>query len=84
MRWEKNLTCLMWCIGCRAVHHANGALPPISSPNERVLQIISSESFILAQQNKPFNTHACIVPPLQENSDWMTWHDRGAGTHNPE
>eukprot|EP00971_Amphidinium_carterae_P123942 2454772-Amphidinium_carterae.1 len=26
----------------------------------------------------------CIVPPLQENSDWMTWHDRGAGTHNPK
>eukprot|EP00971_Amphidinium_carterae_P301938 5998903-Amphidinium_carterae.1 len=71
-------------IGCRAVHHANSALPPISSPNERVLQIIPSDAFILAQTNQPFNMRTCIVPPLQENSDWMTWHDRGAGTHNPE
>eukprot|EP00971_Amphidinium_carterae_P235082 4665003-Amphidinium_carterae.1 len=62
-------------IGCRAVLHANAALPPISSANERVIQIIPSESFKQAQMNRPFNMEMCIVPPLQENSDWMTWHD---------
>eukprot|EP00971_Amphidinium_carterae_P123005 2435056-Amphidinium_carterae.1 len=38
--------------GCRAIHHANSALLPISSPNERVLQIIPSDSFDLAQANQ--------------------------------
>eukprot|EP00971_Amphidinium_carterae_P205797 4084139-Amphidinium_carterae.1 len=66
-------------IGCREVLHANAALPPISSANERVIQIVPAETY-----KKPLNMQFCIVPPLQENSDWMTWHDRGVGTHDPE
>eukprot|EP00971_Amphidinium_carterae_P071552 1415416-Amphidinium_carterae.1 len=59
------------------------ALSPINNANERVLQIIPSDAFDLAQDNPPFNMRRCIVPPQMENNDWMTWHDRGAGTHNP-
>eukprot|EP00971_Amphidinium_carterae_P072898 1441742-Amphidinium_carterae.1 len=42
-------------IGCRAIHHASSALPPISNANDRVLQIIPSSAFDLAQANQPFN-----------------------------
>eukprot|EP00971_Amphidinium_carterae_P244124 4847280-Amphidinium_carterae.2 len=66
-------------IGCRVVRHANSALPPISSPGERVIQIVPADTV-----ERPLHMDHCIVPPLQEGSEWMTWHDRGAGTHNPE
>eukprot|EP00971_Amphidinium_carterae_P317264 6307478-Amphidinium_carterae.1 len=39
----------------RAIHHASSALPPISNSNDRVLQIIPSNAFDLAQANQPFN-----------------------------
>eukprot|EP00971_Amphidinium_carterae_P351229 6491991-Amphidinium_carterae.1 len=71
-------------IGCRAIHYASSALSPINNANERVLQIIPSDAFDSAQENQPFSMRRCIVPPLMENNDWMTWHDKGAGTHNPE
>eukprot|EP00971_Amphidinium_carterae_P258880 5138006-Amphidinium_carterae.1 len=66
-------------IGCNKVLHADAALPPISSANERVIQIVPAKTY-----DKPLNAKYCIVPPLQENSNWMTWHDRKAGNHNPE
>eukprot|EP00971_Amphidinium_carterae_P070880 1402001-Amphidinium_carterae.1 len=71
-------------IGCRAIHYASSAQAPINNVHERVVQIIPSSAFDLAQANQPYDMRLCIVPPLLQNSDWMTWHDRGEGTHNPE
>eukprot|EP00971_Amphidinium_carterae_P220476 4376856-Amphidinium_carterae.1 len=48
-------------IGCRAIHYASSALPPISNANERVLQIIPSSAFDLAQAHQPYNMRYCIV-----------------------
>eukprot|EP00971_Amphidinium_carterae_P023858 470479-Amphidinium_carterae.1 len=65
-------------IGCRMVYHADSA-PPISSANERVIQFVPADT-----HQRPPAVNVCIVPPLTEQSGWMTWHDRGDGNHNPE
>eukprot|EP00971_Amphidinium_carterae_P126975 2515720-Amphidinium_carterae.5 len=59
--------------------HADSAQPPISSSEERVIQIIPANT-----SRHPPKTKNCIIPPLVEQSDYMTWHDRGEGNHNPD
>eukprot|EP00971_Amphidinium_carterae_P016315 321638-Amphidinium_carterae.1 len=66
-------------IGCNSVLHADSSQPPISSAEEKVIQIIPAGSYL----QRP-RTSNCIIQPIAEQGEYMTWHDRGEGNHNPE
>eukprot|EP00971_Amphidinium_carterae_P158250 3137160-Amphidinium_carterae.1 len=63
-------------IGCNAALHADAALPPISSSDDRVVQIIPARTYTDSPR-----TSNCIIKPVAEQSEYMTWHDKREGTH---